>query len=245
MSAHRKSNGHGIVYCKFYFRDWMSEPSLRRLEPAHRGLWIDMICLMAQGENYGHLESNGKPWPDEELSKCVGVACVLLKQMLEQMERVGVFSRDKRGVIFCRRMVRDMDIYTKRAAAGAIGGRASKGAAAEDEEKEEAISRIQNPESTKGSSTCSSTCSSKTWELADFTTAAQPIGMKPEDVEECFHHYASVGFIDAAGRKITSVPSLLAKWKANQHSRGKETQRESRKDREQREKDEIVRNSGL
>lgn len=59
------------------------------------------------------------------------------------------------------------------------------------------------------------------WSLDDCLKAAAPIGMRREDVESFFHHYASVGWIDAAGRKIRSLPSALAKWKANQPSHGR------------------------
>ena len=61
----------------------------------------------------------------------------------------------------------------------------------------------------------------KEWTLEDFQTAAGGVGIKLEDVEACFHHYAAVGFVDAAGRKIRNIKSLLAKWAAAQPSRGR------------------------
>lgn len=61
----------------------------------------------------------------------------------------------------------------------------------------------------------------KEWTLQEFQTAAGGVGIKAEDVEACFHHYAAVGFVDAAGRKIRSIKSLLAKWAAAQPSRGR------------------------
>jgi hypothetical protein len=45
--------------------------------------------------------------------------------------------------------------------------------------------------------------------------------MKREDAESFYAHYAAVDFIDGAGRKITSLPHALDKWKANQFSHGK------------------------
>ena len=59
------------------------------------------------------------------------------------------------------------------------------------------------------------------WTLEDFRTAAGGIGIAPADVEACFHHYAAVGWVDAAGRRIKSIKSLLAKWAAAQPSRGR------------------------
>jgi len=145
-----KANGHGIIWTKFYFRDWLAEPSLRRLGPEHRGVWIDMLCLMATGESYGRLETDGKPWPTSELARCLGVAQVLLEQLLEQMERVGVFSKDENGVIFSRRMLRDMDLYNKRAKAGSIGGKAAR---SESEKK--------NPEARARATVCSTFAQAK------------------------------------------------------------------------------------
>lgn len=57
--------------------------------------------------------------------------------------------------------------------------------------------------------------------LEDCLKASASIGMKREDVEAFYHHYAAVGWIDGAKRKITSIPSALAKWKASQLSHGK------------------------
>jgi len=51
--------------------------------------------------------------------------------------------------------------------------------------------------------------------------AADTVVMKQEDAERFYAHYAAVDFIDGAGRKITSLPHALAKWKANQYSHGK------------------------
>jgi hypothetical protein len=51
--------------------------------------------------------------------------------------------------------------------------------------------------------------------------AADAVVMKQEDAESFYAHYAAVDFIDGAGRKITSLPHALAKWKANPYGHGK------------------------
>jgi len=70
------------------------------------------------------------------------------------------------------------------------------------------------------------------WTLADCLKAAQPIGMTKEMVEAFWVHYASVGFIDGAGREITHLPAALAKWKANQSSHGKKYDEQAMVDQE-------------
>jgi hypothetical protein len=56
----------------------------------------------------------------------------------------------------------------------------------------------------------------KDWTFEDCVHAASSIAMKHEDIQAWWDHYASVGFIDAAGRRITNLKAALAKWKANQ-----------------------------
>lgn len=59
------------------------------------------------------------------------------------------------------------------------------------------------------------------WTLEDCLKAAVSIAMRREDVEAFYANYASVGWIDAAGRKITNLPAALAKWKSRESSHGK------------------------
>lgn len=63
------------------------------------------------------------------------------------------------------------------------------------------------------------------WTVEDFRAASVGVAIKPVDVDSCFHHYAAVGFVDGAGRRITNVKSLLAKWAAAQPSRGRTADR--------------------
>ena len=58
--------------------------------------------------------------------------------------------------------------------------------------------------------------------LDDCKRAASTIGMTDEMISEFYANYASVGWIDAAGRKITNLPAALAKWKSRQSSHGRQ-----------------------
>ena len=88
-------------------------------------------------------------------------------------------------------------------------------------------SSVTTPDSASASVSVSSLDSEKKgsqegeWTLDDCVKAAGIIGMKREDVESFFNHYAAVGWIDAAGRKIVKLSAALAKWKSNQPSHGK------------------------
>ena len=50
--------------------------------------------------------------------------------------------------------------------------------------------------------------------------AANNINCPKEMAESFWNNYAAVGWVDAAGRLVTNMPAALAKWKANQASRG-------------------------
>jgi hypothetical protein len=64
------------------------------------------------------VSSNGSAYSDENVCNMLGIS----RDLLEQIERTGVFSRRTDGAIFSRRMVRDENIRCKRATAGAVGG---------------------------------------------------------------------------------------------------------------------------
>ena len=59
------------------------------------------------------------------------------------------------------------------------------------------------------------------WTLADCQSAASTLCMLPKQVEDFWAHYASVDFVDGAGRRITNLKAALQKWKVNQSSHGK------------------------
>lgn len=42
-------------YLQFFWRDWLGDTALRTCSAAARGVWIDLICIMAQGSPFGTL----------------------------------------------------------------------------------------------------------------------------------------------------------------------------------------------
>lgn len=106
----------------FYPADWRKDPELRVCSIAARGLWIDMIALMHEGEPYGHLVVNGMAITDAQLARLVGESVGAVRRLLAELESHNVFSRTAEGVIFSRRMVADEHIREVRAASGKLGG---------------------------------------------------------------------------------------------------------------------------
>lgn len=103
---------------QFYPSDWLSASDVRACSMGARGLWMDMICLMHQGEPYGYLTLNGKGILPATLARIVGASLAEVEGWLEELESLAVFSRTEDGTILCRRMIRDEEIRQSRASGG-------------------------------------------------------------------------------------------------------------------------------
>lgn len=110
-----------MPYIQFYCRDWMGEQGLQRLGYSERGLWIELICLMATGDRYGYLTNGGKPLTVSEIARLTRGDPKEVKQLLDHLLQQNVYSVDEQGVIFSRRMVHDEHIRQVRAEAGKAG----------------------------------------------------------------------------------------------------------------------------
>lgn len=107
---------------QFYPADWRKDPALSACSLAARGLWIELMCVAHEGDNYGHLSINGKPMTPAQVARMVGESPAVAAKLLKEIEDAGVFSRDEQGCIFSRRMVKDEHVRNVRADAGRLGG---------------------------------------------------------------------------------------------------------------------------
>lgn len=106
---------------QFYPGDWRTDPGLRLCTMLARGLWIEMMAIMHEGEPYGHLTAQGRPISDDMLARLVGESPAAVKRAIKDLDANGVFSRTDDGVIYSRRMVRDEAVRDARAAGGSLG----------------------------------------------------------------------------------------------------------------------------
>jgi len=107
---------------QFYPGDWMKDPALRSVSLAARGLWIDMLCLMFEGDRRGYLQhATGKPVTAEQLARMTGSSPDEVSRLLQELDDSGVFSSTDHGVIFSRRMTKDERIRKSRASGGKLG----------------------------------------------------------------------------------------------------------------------------
>ncbi|PHX98318.1 MAG: hypothetical protein CK529_13775 [Rhodospirillaceae bacterium] len=101
MTEHRWS--------KFWWADWMRDPSLRSCSVAARGLWMDMLAIAFDGAPRGHVTIGRNPASLKQLAIIAGITEKRCTALLAELEQSEVFSRTDAGAIFSRRMVRDTD----------------------------------------------------------------------------------------------------------------------------------------
>lgn len=94
-------------FIKWYPTDWRADPKLRMCSLAARGLWIELIGYMHEGEPYGHLTINDTSPSTADISALVGRPMTEVRKALGELEARQVYSIDETGRMFSRRMVRD------------------------------------------------------------------------------------------------------------------------------------------
>lgn len=111
---------------KYHFIQWNmtqhdGDPGVKMLTALEEHVWVRMCFMMQQTEEPGYLIVAGKPIPIDIIAKDTKVAVHQAKAIIKRLAELKIFSRDQRGVIFCRRMVRDEQYRKKAASYGAKG----------------------------------------------------------------------------------------------------------------------------
>jgi hypothetical protein len=106
---------------QFYPSDWLRDTALRSCSTGARGLWMDMICFMHEGNPYGYLKVGDKVILPPNLARMVGESLEDVQSWLVELQVAAVFDVDN-GVICSRRMIRDEELRQKRAEGGKLGG---------------------------------------------------------------------------------------------------------------------------
>jgi hypothetical protein len=142
-------------WMKFYPADWRADPRLRICSLAARGLWIDLISYMHEGEPYGTLTIDGAVPELTDIAALVGRPLAEVRRALAELEARQVFSRDHglySDAIFSRRMRRDRERADRDRVNGRAGGnpalrKSDKPGVNPPDKAQSPDSRIQNPES--------------------------------------------------------------------------------------------------
>ncbi|MEC9346083.1 MAG: hypothetical protein VYB54_07640 [Pseudomonadota bacterium] len=97
-------------WMKFYPGDWRSDPKLRMVSLAARGLWMDLLCLMHEAEPNGFIVVGDNRPTLEQLARLVGAEPQTIEPLLQELERSGAVTRTYFGALRCegpRRTVLD------------------------------------------------------------------------------------------------------------------------------------------
>lgn len=96
-----------VVWSKFFWQDWESDPAVRLCSMAAQGLWMRMLCIAAAHDPIGYVAVAGNGLDETSLARLTGCQESEVLSLLGELDRNGVFSRDRHGRIYSRRMVRD------------------------------------------------------------------------------------------------------------------------------------------
>jgi len=88
----------------------------------HRGIWFELLMLMHCSEQRGRLVLAGKPMPNLNLARLLGLSEQETSNAVEILVASGVANRDQNGTLFNRRMVREEELRQKRREIGSKGG---------------------------------------------------------------------------------------------------------------------------
>ncbi|HEF4738887.1 hypothetical protein KTD19_07890 [Burkholderia multivorans] len=64
---------------QFYPGDWQANSNLRRCTHAEKGVWIDVMCLLHDSEEYGVLR-----WPLKEIAQAIGAPLATLRSIVHK-----------------------------------------------------------------------------------------------------------------------------------------------------------------
>lgn len=111
---------------QWFWSDWLGDQEVRRLSPAERGVWIDLLALAATGSPFGYVcDGKGRQLTMEEIARVTGETPEVVSNLVAGILDKGAASRDRTGRIYNRRMVRDAAIRLKRSESGKLGGKAT------------------------------------------------------------------------------------------------------------------------
>lgn len=111
-----------LPFGKFYWSDYASDPALKLCSFAAQGLWMRMLCTAAEHDPAGYVAVNSKGLDAMGIARVTGGSLDEVSQLIDELESNGVFSRDRRGWIYSRRMINDAKKRRIAQATGKLGG---------------------------------------------------------------------------------------------------------------------------
>lgn len=95
-------------WIKFYPSDWRADPKLRLCSMGARGVWMELICLMHEGEPYGHLAINGTQPTKAQVARLCGCSEREATKWIGELIENDVLAASQ-DFWYSRRLVRDKE----------------------------------------------------------------------------------------------------------------------------------------
>ena len=111
-----------MTWSKFFWDDVLRDHNLQRCTFTARGFWLHLKALSVQAEPMGYLAEGDKPMTSADIARLSQLDKRSVERLLGELEAAGVFSRDARGVIYCRRIVRENAARLRNKINGSAGG---------------------------------------------------------------------------------------------------------------------------
>jgi hypothetical protein len=191
----------GVVWSKFYWSDWASDPKLRLCSAAAQGLWMRMLCICAEAD--GYLTIAKRALSSKDLAAITGWPEHDVIGWLDELERWGVYSVDGKGRIYSRRMILDRKKAKTARDNGKAGGNPSLG-------KQRGSSASVKGRTTPGLSPISHKPRARSQKKnLEADASLSPKGDErptyPDDFEACWKAYPHI-------RGRSSKPKAFAQW---------------------------------
>lgn len=83
---------------QFYPKDWRNNANLRRCSAAARGIWMDVLCVLHDSDEYGLVR-----WPLKDLANAAGAPIGLVRELVEKSVLKGIDKGDAEPYIYIPR----------------------------------------------------------------------------------------------------------------------------------------------
>lgn len=122
-----KKNKNDLPWSNFFWSDYDGDEALRVCSLEAQGLWMRLLCAMARATPKGELRIGGRPCTVPDIAKMASTDNETAERLLQELRDRGVYSLTREGVIFSRRIKRDVERSRKAVKNGKLGGNPSLG----------------------------------------------------------------------------------------------------------------------
>lgn len=90
----------------FYPQDWLDDAKLAHCSLSAKGMWIDLLCHMHNGDPYGHLVFNRKVLDKDDIQKLLKITNrQLFEAAWQELRQKGIIQKEEQsGSYFSKRM---------------------------------------------------------------------------------------------------------------------------------------------